>query len=70
MFTQGASITVISPDVIEGIKELYEAKQIEWLSREVVKDDLADAFLIVAATNDKEVNAWVAKVAKPSSSLI
>lgn len=63
LLTQGASITVISPDIIEGMKELYEAKQIEWLSRKVVEDDLTDAFLIVAATNDKEVNAWVAEVA-------
>ena len=44
-------------------KELYQSKQIEWVQRDVVKEDLSDAFFIVAATDHKEVNKWVAKQA-------
>ena len=63
LFKQGARIKVVSPNVIDEIKVLYHSKQIEWIQREVVKEDLADAFFIVAATDQKEVNKWVAKQA-------
>ena len=63
LFKQGARIKVVSPNVIDEIKELYQSKQIEWVQRDVVKEDLSDAFFIVAATDHKEVNKWVAKQA-------
>ena len=66
MFKQGAKIKVVSPNVIDEIKELYQSKQIEWVQREVVKEDLSDAFFIVAATDHKEVNKWVAEQANPN----
>ena len=66
LFKQGARIKVVSPNVIDEIKELYQSKQIEWVQREVVKEDLSDAFFIVAATDHKEVNKWVAKQANPN----
>lgn len=60
---QGALIKVVSPSVIAEIKELSESKQLNWVKKEVDKEDLASAFLIVAATDHKDVNEWAAKAA-------
>ncbi|QNG58833.1 MULTISPECIES: NAD(P)-dependent oxidoreductase [Bacillaceae] len=61
--TQGALIEVVSPSVIDEIKLLSEDKQLNWIQKEADKEDLAGAFLIVAATDNKDVNEWAAKTA-------
>ncbi|UOK59507.1 hypothetical protein MGI18_12355 [Bacillus sp. OVS6] len=58
---QGAKIKVISPHVIDEISFLHAQSQLEWKQKEADKEDFNDAFLIVAATDSKEVNAWVAR---------
>jgi precorrin-2 dehydrogenase/sirohydrochlorin ferrochelatase len=60
---QGAKIKVISPHVIDEISFLHAQSQLEWKQKEADKEDFKDAFLIVAATDSKEVNAWVAREA-------
>jgi precorrin-2 dehydrogenase / sirohydrochlorin ferrochelatase len=60
---QGAKIKVISPHVIDEISFLHAHSQLEWQQKEADKEDFKDAFLIVAATDSKEVNAWVAREA-------
>ncbi|WP_191556386.1 precorrin-2 dehydrogenase/sirohydrochlorin ferrochelatase family protein [Metabacillus idriensis] len=60
---QGAKIKVISPHVIEEISLLHAQSQIEWKQKEADIDDLQEAFIIVAATDSKEVNAWAAREA-------
>ncbi|MGG4488869.1 NAD(P)-dependent oxidoreductase [Metabacillus idriensis] len=60
---QGAIIKVISPAVIEEINYLHAQSQIEWKQKEADKGDLQEAFMIVAATDSKEVNAWAAREA-------
>jgi precorrin-2 dehydrogenase / sirohydrochlorin ferrochelatase len=56
---QGAMITVISPDAIDGIQALHEEKRIIWIKREVERDDLRGAFIVIAATNERWVNEQV-----------
>jgi precorrin-2 dehydrogenase / sirohydrochlorin ferrochelatase len=56
---QGAKITVISPDAVDGIQTLHEDNRILWKKKEVEPDDLRDAFIIIAATNKRWVNDQV-----------
>ncbi|MDP4086902.1 MAG: NAD(P)-binding protein [Bacillota bacterium] len=51
-----ANIILISPEVTEGLRNLANEGQIQWHQRKFSDDDLADAFLIFAATNRYEVN--------------
>lgn len=60
---QGAKIKVISPHVSEEISRLHAQSQIEWKQKEADIEDLQEAFIIVAATDSKEVNAWAAREA-------
>ncbi len=57
---EGANITVVSPEIIKDIEILYEKKQILWRRKKVEVSDLHQAFIIVAATNNSEINEWVA----------
>lgn len=62
----GAHITVISPEVIDEIVHLAQQQQITWHAREIEPNDYADAFLIIAATNDPNVNEQIATYAAPN----
>ncbi len=51
-----ASVTVVSPDIIPQIEQLYTDGKIDVRRKEVEYEDLYDAFLIIAATDSAEVN--------------
>jgi precorrin-2 dehydrogenase/sirohydrochlorin ferrochelatase len=57
----GARVRVISPAVVEEIAVLVESGAVEWVRRGFQKGDTAGAFLVVSATDDREVNAAVAR---------
>ncbi|WP_051827084.1 NAD(P)-dependent oxidoreductase [Metabacillus indicus] len=61
---QGAAVTVVSPEAAAEIQELHHAGIITWKQNEVQKEDLSDAFLIIAAAGSREVNAWAAEAAE------
>lgn len=50
-----ALVTVISPDLTEGLNKLQESGEITWVQKEYGKDDVADFFLVIAATDSPEV---------------
>lgn len=50
------SITVIAPEVDDSLKSLAAAGHIEVIQRRVKKSDLTHAFLVIAATNDWDLN--------------
>ena len=56
----GARVTVISPEVSTALEELGEEGRLEILWRGYRAGDLADAFLAIGATDDRDVNqaAW------------
>lgn len=60
-----AKITVISPVVVNEIQEWHAEQKLAWIERKVIREDLVDAFLIVAATNCEEINSWIAEHASP-----
>lgn len=65
-----AVISVISPDVTENLRLLYEAGRITWVSREFTPGDLAGASLVYAATHSTAVNAAICAEAKANGVLI
>ncbi|MBS4209464.1 NAD(P)-dependent oxidoreductase [Bacillus sp. FJAT-50079] len=56
----GANIMIISPEIN---KELLQLPCIQWRKKEFSADDIRDAHLIFAATNNQEVNQSVCQSA-------
>jgi uroporphyrin-III C-methyltransferase/precorrin-2 dehydrogenase/sirohydrochlorin ferrochelatase len=57
-------VTVVSPALTDALAELAAAGAIVHRQRTLGVDDLADAFLVIAATDDAGVNRQVAELAK------
>jgi uroporphyrin-III C-methyltransferase/precorrin-2 dehydrogenase/sirohydrochlorin ferrochelatase len=59
----GAAVTVVSPVAHSEIAELCAAGLIAWHARRFAPADLDDAWLVVAATQDPQVNEEIARAA-------
>jgi precorrin-2 dehydrogenase / sirohydrochlorin ferrochelatase len=55
----GASIRVVAPKAVVRVQQLSSRGVIEWLARRFTPEDAAGCDLIVAATNDRQVNQAV-----------
>jgi uroporphyrin-III C-methyltransferase/precorrin-2 dehydrogenase/sirohydrochlorin ferrochelatase len=55
----GAHLRVVAPEAVAKIQELSSAGQIEWLQRPYRPEDVAGCDLVIAATDDREVNRAV-----------
>jgi len=51
----GGRVRVISPELTDGLAALQEAGDLLWVDRPYRDGDLRDAFLVIAATDDPEV---------------
>lgn len=56
----GAQVEVVAPQACEQIEQLAAAGRLTWLPREVVEEDLAGAWYVLAVTDSPQVNAAVA----------
>jgi siroheme synthase-like protein len=65
----GASVCVVAPQAIEPVRQLRSEGKIEWLDRAYEPEDAAGCNLIIAATNDREVNRAVFEEASRRSIL-
>ncbi|MCI4137273.1 precorrin-2 dehydrogenase [Bacillus vallismortis] len=65
VLSEGADITLVSPDVEPEIKQMAANHLIRWIGRTIKKEDYLDAFLIIAATDNAAVNKEIAKTASP-----
>lgn len=54
-----AEITVISPVITSEMTKWVNSEQICWMEKPFAAEDVSDGFLIIAATNSKEVNEEV-----------
>jgi precorrin-2 dehydrogenase/sirohydrochlorin ferrochelatase len=70
LLASGARVTVVSPSVRPRIAALAEAGRITLHQRTYQSDDLAGAFLVIAATDDRAVNAAVAAEARAAGILV
>src|SRR5271168_1801079 len=55
----GASIQMIAPQAVARLQQLSSRGEIEWLARRFEPEDAAGCDLIIAATNDRQVNQAV-----------
>ena len=61
LLVEEADVLIVSPEVLPELQELIEAEGVEWLPRTFKEQDVLNAFLVVAATDRREVNEAVAK---------
>jgi siroheme synthase-like protein len=57
LLAAGAQVTVISPTIAEGLRDLLAQGSIRHVKRAYERGDLADCELVFAATDDPEINA-------------
>jgi precorrin-2 dehydrogenase len=55
----GARVSVVSPELTDGLINCHDEGTIQWLAREYGPGDLKQAFLVIAATNDEETQKQV-----------
>ncbi len=60
----GARVKVVSPELTEGLEELRNRGLIKHVKRAYQEDDIRDAFLVIAATSEMDVNRAVFKDAR------
>lgn len=60
-----AKITVVAPTITTGIEQLVADKKLIWRQKTFSPDDMKEAWIVIAATNNRAVNEAVAKAAKP-----
>jgi uroporphyrin-III C-methyltransferase/precorrin-2 dehydrogenase/sirohydrochlorin ferrochelatase len=65
-----AQVRVVATTAVEEIRELAAQGELEWLSRPFEPADLAGVALVIAATNDREVNRHIAQQAQERSLLV
>jgi siroheme synthase-like protein len=66
----GARPRVIAPHLTDGLASLAQVGRMEWLAHEYSAGDLSDASLVVAATDDPEINRAVASDAARQHALV
>lgn len=59
-----ATVTVIAPEICKELQELAESKEINYISEKFSEEILNDKMLVIAATNDQEVNRKISELAK------
>jgi siroheme synthase-like protein len=65
----GACLRVVAPHAVAGIRQLSAEGRLEWLARCYEPEDVAGCDLVIAATNDREVNRAVFEEASRRSIL-
>ena len=70
LLNANAQVIVISPDINDDLSALEKDSRITWIKREVENTDIARAFLVVAATDNKAVNAQIAELANNANTLV
>jgi uroporphyrin-III C-methyltransferase len=64
-----ASIRVIAPQAVARVQQLSAQQEIEWLARRYEPEDISGCDLVIAATNDRDVNRAVFEEASRRSIL-
>ena len=70
LLESGANITVVSPVITNEIKQQIESKGIVHHAREFVEADLEGAYLVFAATDNREVNRTIGDLAQAQHQLV
>ena len=63
-------IVVVAPEVTEELEELEKEEKITIFHRKYQREDIYDAWMVLAATNDSELNNGIYSVAKCLGALV
>jgi siroheme synthase-like protein len=63
-------VTLVAPEAVEPLQELAAEGSITWERREYRPEDLEGTFLVIAATNDSEVNIGIFEDAEKRAMLV
>jgi siroheme synthase-like protein len=55
----GAKLRVVAPEAIPVVKALAQDAKIDWIARPYLPEDMDGVCLVIAATNDRQVNRMV-----------
>jgi precorrin-2 dehydrogenase/sirohydrochlorin ferrochelatase len=64
------NVVLVAPDAHPALQELAAEGSIEWIRREYRAEDLEGTFMVIAATNDSEVNIGVYHDAERQAMLV
>jgi len=70
LLRSGAEVTVVSPAVTEDLAERIDTGQLRWVMDSFHSGQLDGVFFVVAATDDKTVNASVVQHARQRGALV
>ena len=70
LLNYNADITVISPDITDDLRQIVQRGEIKYINRKYMSTDISDTFLVIAATDDREVNQAIMKDAKSAGILV
>lgn len=66
LLAEGARVVIVSPELLPELECLAENGCVSWLPRVFEEQDIVNAFLVVAATNKREVNEVIARSCSPN----
>jgi uroporphyrin-III C-methyltransferase/precorrin-2 dehydrogenase/sirohydrochlorin ferrochelatase len=70
LLRSGAIISIFSKDISLEIKKLLDQKKIFWISKQFHFSDLNNFFLVIAATNDIQLNQKIFETCNNSCKLV
>jgi precorrin-2 dehydrogenase/sirohydrochlorin ferrochelatase len=70
LIASGARVRVVATDLSDAMRAIAEAGHVEMIERRYEREDIGDAQLIVAATDDRIVNAAVTEDARAANRLV
>ncbi len=70
LLSAGAQVRVISPHLTDTLLQLEGAGEIDWIDRMYQDGDLADAFMVFAATDDPGVQEKIVQAANVAGQLV
>ncbi len=65
-----ADVSIISPKITRRLKRLAKEEKVEYIKKGYKNKDIKDAFLVIAATNDKKINEAVARTVEKNRCLL
>ncbi len=70
LLAHGARLKVISPELTSGLLDLEKQGRLEWVKRSYREGDLSAAFLVIAATDDPDVQKRIHSEADKNNTLL
>ena len=70
LLSAGANVKVIAPEICAGVEELFQRGKISLLRKNFSPDMLGDEIILIAATNNPEVNRQAAESAQSKKILV